>query len=497
MGIFASKIQAAAAAATNAVRGVPVATPLADVGAQLPIFHRTTARIGPDGQFTWNRLQPESIEGLGDEFSLVLERCCREEKSIDADECLADMNLIGWYDAIDEALEEGSVTKNDEATAMLHHFRKCIATPGNLELLLRLILVRSDQGGRCEAIRLLRRLFPYIIGRPLMDKNLSNGKRFSSNLITTCLRYLQQDHKRQRVGGCDCDYDVRWLIIDALKFTKEQPLQLFNEIHSYAWREIVEFQYRDCDCDCCGTTLSMKLFNELVRIPGRVLLLEDPAPENDQSKAEAMLRDLGSAHGLFRSVLERIASKEFSWLKRDVSGISPPGCQEVEASNLSHTFTFLANFMAIAPSLNGDAQMMKQLTKRAHQTLVKKRSQIERWADATALEIYNLLILCFAKGKWSQFKNQSQEERWNHFLQVISPILTANKRKGIKCHYRSQIDEAHFCANCFKLEKDLPEGDKKLSKCGHCGLVNYCGGDCQKEHWGKGHRAKCKPNDAA
>ena len=45
----------------------------------------------------------------------------------------------------------------------------------------------------------------------------------------------------------------------------------------------------------------MKLFNELVRIPGRVLLLEDPAPEIDQSKAKAMLRDLGT-NPFFRAV---------------------------------------------------------------------------------------------------------------------------------------------------------------------------------------------------
>ena len=38
MGIIASKIQAAAAAATNADRRVPVATPPADVVAQLPIL---------------------------------------------------------------------------------------------------------------------------------------------------------------------------------------------------------------------------------------------------------------------------------------------------------------------------------------------------------------------------------------------------------------------------------------------------------------------------
>eukprot|EP01102_Stenamoeba_stenopodia_P001576 TRINITY_DN11392_c0_g1_i1.p1 TRINITY_DN11392_c0_g1~~TRINITY_DN11392_c0_g1_i1.p1 ORF type:complete len:382 (-),score=63.28 TRINITY_DN11392_c0_g1_i1:58-1203(-) len=44
------------------------------------------------------------------------------------------------------------------------------------------------------------------------------------------------------------------------------------------------------------------------------------------------------------------------------------------------------------------------------------------------------------------------------------------------------------CSNCGK--ESAP--DLALKKCGACGKVQYCGRECQTEHWKNGHREDCK-----
>jgi hypothetical protein len=47
----------------------------------------------------------------------------------------------------------------------------------------------------------------------------------------------------------------------------------------------------------------------------------------------------------------------------------------------------------------------------------------------------------------------------------------------------------HYCALCSKTESDLAAGEK-LRKCGGCGVVRYCSGECQKTAW-PGHKKEC------
>ena len=45
------------------------------------------------------------------------------------------------------------------------------------------------------------------------------------------------------------------------------------------------------------------------------------------------------------------------------------------------------------------------------------------------------------------------------------------------------------CAVCGKTESELAAGEK-LRKCGGCGVVRYCSGECQKTAW-PGHKEEC------
>jgi len=45
-------------------------------------------------------------------------------------------------------------------------------------------------------------------------------------------------------------------------------------------------------------------------------------------------------------------------------------------------------------------------------------------------------------------------------------------------------EDHRACANCLKTHD--------LKSCAGCGLVRYCGPDCQKEHWEASHKPLCK-----
>ncbi len=69
-------------------------------------------------------------------------------------------------------------------------------------------------------------------------------------------------------------------------------------------------------------------------------------------------------------------------------------------------------------------------------------------------------------------------------IQMGSDIALGNDPdKAIKC-----VD-VHFCTACRKPQTE----DNMLSHCGGCGLVAYCGQDCQKAHWAK-HKVQEKKN---
>ena len=46
------------------------------------------------------------------------------------------------------------------------------------------------------------------------------------------------------------------------------------------------------------------------------------------------------------------------------------------------------------------------------------------------------------------------------------------------------------CRNCNKTKQELEAN--KIRKCTGCGLVGYCGKECQREHWQITHKKECQ-----
>jgi hypothetical protein len=52
--------------------------------------------------------------------------------------------------------------------------------------------------------------------------------------------------------------------------------------------------------------------------------------------------------------------------------------------------------------------------------------------------------------------------------------------------YGKLPDNAHRCSNCLEKKES-----KALSFCASCGVVRYCGKECQKADW-KRHKESCE-----
>ena len=64
----------------------------------------------------------------------------------------------------------------------------------------------------------------------------------------------------------------------------------------------------------------------------------------------------------------------------------------------------------------------------------------------------------------------------------------AAKRMFDEIERMSLLPEFTSCRNC----NTKPAEGKKVRKCTGCGLVGYCGKQCQEEHWKEAHRSECK-----
>lgn len=67
------------------------------------------------------------------------------------------------------------------------------------------------------------------------------------------------------------------------------------------------------------------------------------------------------------------------------------------------------------------------------------------------------------------------------------PDVNASKDKG------ASAPDCRVCANC--QVSDEKNGVSKLFACARCGLVVYCGKDCQRAHWKVNHKQNCVEKD--
>ena len=55
--------------------------------------------------------------------------------------------------------------------------------------------------------------------------------------------------------------------------------------------------------------------------------------------------------------------------------------------------------------------------------------------------------------------------------------------KNLRC-----MPELTSCRNCSKRKQEVGP----IRRCISCGLVGYCGKECQREHWDAVHKEECK-----
>ncbi|CAE8638732.1 unnamed protein product [Polarella glacialis] len=71
-----------------------------------------------------------------------------------------------------------------------------------------------------------------------------------------------------------------------------------------------------------------------------------------------------------------------------------------------------------------------------------------------------------------------------------APSMRAFAMTGSDSHYLTRCHQFQqaICGRCCASEP-VPGS---FQKCGACKTVRYCGTDCQRKHWGAGHRDECK-----
>jgi len=99
------------------------------------------------------------------------------------------------------------------------------------------------------------------------------------------------------------------------------------------------------------------------------------------------------------------------------------------------------------------------------------------------------LVALMEKKSWNQFARMSKEQRWRHF--EVSFLLQEQPylKKLTKTLRHYDLGE-QLCANCFKPERDLVDG--QLLQCGRCRQLGYCSKECQQTHWTSTHKKQCK-----
>lgn len=79
---------------------------------------------------------------------------------------------------------------------------------------------------------------------------------------------------------------------------------------------------------------------------------------------------------------------------------------------------------------------------------------------------------------------QSAQNETDRYFQLSSPSWQV-ELDAYREFSREEMSKLPSCACCDKYITD-----KRLF-CGKCCIVVYCGAECQKEHWDKGHREQC------
>ena len=123
----------------------------------------------------------------------------------------------------------------------------------------------------------------------------------------------------------------------------------------------------------------------------------------------------------------------------------------------------------------------------------------------TCLQIQVANRLISDMNRWTDFSNESEQERWVRYTDAFDATLHSvpterrlvkrlwkEQQKAQKALASAQDTSRTMCANCFVLRRTfLEECSECMMDCGRYRQLVYCSRACQVEHWKKGHKNRC------
>jgi hypothetical protein len=126
--------------------------------------------------------------------------------------------------------------------AMLFLLRKRIATPDNLEMLLRMVDADIQTGKiRCIAFGILYRLVQV---DSIWSLKMKDGSYFATSFIVACCRALENEtnedsNNRHTERSCECAGIASNTLNRAIVMTKDKPAKVIKRVHSFNWAQIL------------------------------------------------------------------------------------------------------------------------------------------------------------------------------------------------------------------------------------------------------------------
>jgi hypothetical protein len=418
------------------------------------------------------------------EIIQVLERCSKSETTFSDEERAGNVYLLDRVFYVDITLKE-SQAEGHEALLLL--FRKRLATPDNLEMLLRMVDTDIQTGKiRCIAFLILGRIVQLDF---VWSLKMRDGSCFSTSYIVACSKALENEtnedgNNRHTERSCECAHIAAIFLFTAMSMIKDAPVTVIERVHSFNWAQILS-KANGIDSEPYDPCIWFLELHDLCM---------DVLKENtNHSLAREFLQKLEMCPDFFRRVLEYLVR-----LTRSLPSVS----KEEIGNPLSH-LALIRNVLRIYatrlmpphndPRTNG-------LVRLAHQTLEEARpSVMAALQDPTVgqigfgIEDYYELMFHTSAQQWVRVKSASDSLRRQRFEAALHEHISDRKtsrRDAKKTLKNAAIGKDAMCASCYVLESEMGKG-KTLSKCGWCKQVTYCSRECQKLHWNKAHKKEC------
>jgi hypothetical protein len=189
-----------------------------------------------DGEIT---ITTKNMDGPIREIIRILESCSKPETTI-SDEERADNEFL--LARVLPLFHEFESIEEERHKALLLLFRKRLATPDNLEMLLRMVDTEIQTGRvRCLAFILLTKVVQLDF---VWSLKMKDGSYFATSYLATCLAALEIEankdkDNRHTVRSCPCAYNATMFINMAMYMNKDAPVTVIERVHSFNWAQIL------------------------------------------------------------------------------------------------------------------------------------------------------------------------------------------------------------------------------------------------------------------